>query len=893
MIRTVTKTPLIEKNFKKIETLSSADLITCYIFNQQGEHFSFIHKSGEFRYDYQLVGPPSHASQVFRVRNPEPGTVYKLVTETSEPEWSQRPLSGISFAKREEVKSVAVVSRKWEDDFEVILFLNFRRPKNEASLKRAANEATLVIEEMESELRETAKQTCISTQPAWELRNGFSKLLHGAGTSKADGITDWPENLFDEAANDLRKLVKPLKSGKLVHCQISGVNRNGRLTVLGGDKPNEEEQREKKYGVTEFVAHSGSFFQIDSIKKYKRRWDTEAKSGKKILPRYIEFSPRSKARSELACPIMVGSNVLGVINIEADRKKVFNDEHVYLLKHFSAIIAVVLRDHSNWKDLCESSKFVTNIISEGDCTEVYEQAFKVVEKMGYFSRGIWKAPQDGQEGMWVEGSDRVSDSIRSGGLTKWIVKNGLPLLIGDYSAQAMSAGATSMFVGEFDSGALLSHWKKVSKPDWPSPPSAEALNILEEEIKQLEDWDQEAVLCDAGFPIFLNRSSKTVTAVLWVKCLRRRVSILNKQFWHISLICRRITDTKVRIRIEAERDQAVLDKEKEREKERRKLDLERQFGEINAKRMIEIEENGDLDLSQKRVNNVILLRVDLRSSSKFSRACTEKGLDEIAIETLDELNKETYRAITENSGLFERSTGDGAVGAFNLYRPDIIDLNQEAKQQANDANSDQKEEKRLINSQKSALEAMFQIFDTFAAMREDLDSRVTFALPTDFTVAGSLVMDSDKTSRTLVGEHDRTSRYVVAGHISHLAAKLIDHARANEIAGILTHSDDHSGVRKLTSAKEFHPMEFEEQEALENWLSLSSRPILLCSLEFAKVVDESVEYDGHVITKPDWDHSINRVLLVRRKNDLPKFERSSPKNRDQKTIPDLKDFRRF
>ena len=857
--------PDLRESLDRLRETCGADLLTCYFFNPFSElHWSF-HRSGEFKYPYQLFGTITHFPHRDALSGSCTDGIVRMDDVQAKTEFVNPILNSDPFAVREEIVSLIRITLVGEGEGKdrVTVFLSFRKGHAPEDLDHAEIKAAEFVETHRQDLLARISVPSISPDNAWIARNSQQKLLRGLGELSDADKNRWLAEFWQPARDIILESVKP-QHGHTVICQIYVFDRNGTLEVLAGnDNPSDRRSRQ---GISDYVARTAQTFCVKSIRNYQKVHKGEYCPRR--LPEYCHCTSDTEAASELAVPVTIGRKVVGVINLESSEEDGYSDENKLLVANFASALAVGFQQYLHWSDFRRYSSFVASLIAESECLNVFRSGVKVTKDMGYARTGIWKIDTDGKgNGGWVEGSDIEQNSIRADGegLTRWIINNRRPLLVADFQLYQDNY-VYKIKIGTIDEETSNIRWQLAKGDLRPNP-------MLQEVVK----GSVTGVLCDIGIPImcdFGDGEGEHVVAVLWVKCFRHEVAILHEDYWMLALLCRRMAEVKARHVAVIQRASAV-----------ERAQFSRHFGDKRTNSILKLKASRpDFFKEVRRATQVIVVNMDIRSSTEFTQLCLDLDEGKEFSQFLNGYHEMARRELLEYDGVFDKSMGDGVMGMFNLFRDDLVPI----------APTVEKTRAML-----SAVVATWRVLMKFEKLRDRLHEKTRIGFRrTKLRLCAALVMDTTQSYIGNIGNENVTGfDYSVYGNAANCAGKLVDMARTQTLVDTIKSNDDLPIVVECSrpGEKDLRRMSKSEASVLIDSLDHSDEPLLLASARFDDVIVPHINiFDGYLVDYPDAiSNSLRRILVIRKKpkvtlDDLGRLVESNidsrPKDRNAQSL---------
>jgi sigma-B regulation protein RsbU (phosphoserine phosphatase) len=188
---------------------------------------------------------------------------------------------------------------------------------------------------------------------------------------------------------------------------------------------------------------------------------TVAKNGIAIIANDVTSNPYYRhedilpeTKSEAALPIKIGGKILGVLDVQSDKKNAFRDEDLLVLKGLSDNIAIGLensrlyvdlqRRHSQLKSIYDVSNAITSVLNFDD---LLEQAIQLMQKsLGYSSVHFYTYNPTSGDLVYQKGCSDQSQPILSyefsisidsdNSSVPWVARNLQPLLINDITERS-------------------------------------------------------------------------------------------------------------------------------------------------------------------------------------------------------------------------------------------------------------------------------------------------------------------------------------------------------------------------------------------------------------------------------------------------------------------------
>jgi class 3 adenylate cyclase len=479
---------------------------------------------------------------------------------------------------------------------------------------------------------------------------GFDKTDDKPGENAAT-TSEAPANPTDSSSRDRVAHSDSAGEPRNVLCTLSSVDAKNAVTLKGWWAEQELAINLKDKGIVAHVSTAGQVFRIDDTRKYM----TERQGvNREVAPEYQEWHPLT--RSELACPIIVDSRVVGVINLEASAPYAYDDEAVLVLYNFAALAALVIRQETLWRDLTLSLKVTPDLLRAESKEEIYRQIKAQAVDLLLCDQdevAIW----DLEDGTWYPDPpswdvDPRDEKDNDPGATWQMVRHPRPIAI----ALADVHPDTLHFdlqVSELDEKSkLFKGWSSES----------EKLGFRKFNLNRKIANPQGEVFSNLGFPILGGQDNpNAVRAVLWVKMRRKFLCVLNDECWCLSLLCWRASEAL-----------GVADKLRDREPDLRHKMFAYHFGDRKAR---------DWDHKYKREaaaktetavrpqyyeNNLVVLHLDIRGSTSLSAELANANQQSSYASLITEYYKIARGRALEYGGVWDKTMGDGVHILFNV-----------------------------------------------------------------------------------------------------------------------------------------------------------------------------------------------------------------------------------
>src|ERR1043166_148684 len=637
-----------------------ADLLSCYFWNRYSGMYWLFHRSGKFRHPEQMTGPLTHAEQLGRMGG-EGSRVFAPFhfSPRAENEMSRDILNGQSFVHREKIEHSFRFRFRSPNGSVVVIFLNYR---GECQSDQTVESYVQQRHTLRDTLFHLIEEPYLDEKDAWRLRSmslskqkAFSDMLTSFETWGAadNSLLKMPhlavKEYWDLIVGQAKTLLHPNDSNCLV-CQLYTVDRDGGLTLLAGL---DEFRNERDRGVCHYVARTAQMFAIEDVPDYQSKLESRGGPDDSKLPAFVPCV--ANAMSEIACPLVIQGKVVGVLNLESNQKGRYGDKEALLLYLYATSVALSLRQVVLFVDLKVAAGLQHELLSLNKEDSIMETVVKAVNALGYVA-GIWAFDDSvSMKGSWVQGSYNAADSVRlEGGHTFWIRHRAQPIAIADYKPKE-HYDARKKRIGDLDSARLFKRWRSADH-------EADFLAIVpSEKIAQIM-YDHQ-IATDFGFPIFSESTGEQVRAVLWAKCFRHFVSVLDEEVWFLSLICRSASEAcrVARQRMLSMKPIKVMEQ---------KL-FEYHFGEDRTRALLS-SGTSQQDLSFKRADDIIVLQIDIRGSSKFADECFGCEMGNVFHEIMAEYHSMAQDKIQSQGGVYDKSVGDAVIGIFHAYRKDLL-----------------------------------------------------------------------------------------------------------------------------------------------------------------------------------------------------------------------------
>ena len=828
-----------------------ADLLTCHIYDGESKLFWLFHRSGDFKCEGQMCGPLTTKHQADRMTYredhdvllevPLSGGIHAKVHIFENPKNSKelagQILHGDSFINREDIKKcIRILIKEISGDTVNVIFLNYRSDTHVLHKNEIENILKFSIPHLCHLAQWSSQVSLHEGNLAWKLCSNLSNLRNKFGQIKMTQSEDWSK-FWTELVGTIKNLIEFPDGSKILTCDLYEVKRDGSLELLH-DVYITTEKEDKNPGVVEYVARTAQVYYIPDTNKY-----SEAATFNPLRrPEYVECT--RGVNCELACPLLVGSKVVGVLNLESDGIDVYSNHMISLIYSLSTFVATTVREAIIWRDLLEITRHSRELFGLNEHEEMLKKTLSAVKSMGY-KCGIWEFDESEMSGRWVEGSEPMQNNIRTDGqgFTNWIRENSKAFLVADYSVDATQRPRYKQYIGKIGESRLFEKWVdddgSYGLTNITPSEDIDRVFIDPEESKRRGD-----VVCDIGFPIiednlsYSSNSDSEVVAVLWAKCKRHSVSILNDEIWFISLICRTVGEARQRLK---ERQAA----EKEKLVYVRDRLYNYHFGPSRAKSIIKIGENteGELKgtlLKAIPVDEVVVINVDIRGSTEFSSKCNENRQPDKFVEFILEYQNICREAVIEMGGVFDKTIGDGAMGIFNVFNEKVIDSTPHDT---------------LNESYKNAINAGFMIINRFTMLVEKIDSQLAFTLSNRFGVGIGIVCGKGHVGST-VHKDLAGFEYTVYGEAANLAGKIVSLADARLVREWMQVNRAWSVDQ---NSRESEEVDANRGEALE-FLEKDRQSILLC---LARDRNHICPNNADIIQVETGQKDFDRVLWIR------------------------------
>ena len=662
-------TIIAQDGLRELLTALGGNNLTCYFYNPFSELYWLFHKEGEFDFPCQMHGPLTHPEQRIRMesdlKREKAHTGVTVFKNSATSSLATRILAEEPFTLREGILSTIRIrilppkahektaSQVLEEPF-VVIFVNYTKDSipTQRIIDRIICERQAWIDGC---LLTLAEQPRIEPPEAWRLRSmnlNFRQKL--AQVLVNQPIKENQTFIYEYIVQQARELIR-LRHGAInLLCTLSTVNNNNEVQIVASDPPDVSKPCKEGEGIVEYVARAGRIYYVDDVQKY------EEMPPSKSRPKYIKcINPSSKeiVKSELVCPLIIQGKIVGVLNLEANQSKAYDDDHILLLFQFASTAALAVRQIELFRDLnitLRQNRELLSCVSKVENTttpnSVYNATLQAASDLGYECQ-IWDRAQK----RWYRLKELHSwPDPRPAGFTNWVVNHKRPVALIDLQKDQTDFGRKAGILGE---DLLFQKWEEFPNPDIPPNPASHGL------IRENAD-----IICDFGFPIGLLNTDKP-SAVLWARCNRYYQSLLTDESWCLSLFCRMASEAlKVRKVIEKTRTSLSTSASTQSELIRYHFGWERQE---NLERLLKRHPNA---LTLKKASNVITLSIDLRNSTKLSAQC----LSEPNFERYKDFVRKFHSLVRESAilkgGVMDKTIGDGAHILFNVYKPELLNI---------------------------------------------------------------------------------------------------------------------------------------------------------------------------------------------------------------------------
>jgi len=312
------------------------------------------------------------------------------------------------------------------------------------------------------------------------------------------------QQLYDLVVEQARVLIEPLNGAKNVLCTLNLVNTKNEIEIVSRWPREEGSQPHRKWGIVEYVGHTGQIYLIKDVEEYNKRVRKKGEDASR--PRYV--MGKSQTVCELAVPLMIQKRVVGVLNIEADKPNAYDESHIDMLFQFASAAVLAVRQTLLWRDL-RVSVAQQNLISHlKDDREIFLETIEAAKNLGHRA-GIWDLSKK------ISYPKGELNPRKKNGYTEWVSTKKAAVALGD----RLQAGSDIPFEchrGHIDKeSGLFTKWTSMQPPP----------HLLRRGRKKRGETALD-VVTSLGFPIFTIESSDgkpklgDVRAVMWVKSRR-------------------------------------------------------------------------------------------------------------------------------------------------------------------------------------------------------------------------------------------------------------------------------------------------------------------------------------------------------------------------------------
>jgi len=341
-----------EEGLKELWEFSQADVLTCYFLNPHSGLLWLFSRYGDVNYDAQMHGPltyPGQTERLLQIIREHRVLEKELVFFNEMPPALSQSISGVPpFIIRESVnRAIWIVfgrtgvqslkdtyGRDSTQEIGIILFLNYRASNKTAPSENLKREIGVRSQALKKVLQHLVDQPCILHEDAWRLRNmslRFFRELEGVLVVGDEQIVGRKlEELCVSIVRNAFNLILPEGSENVgnVLCTLTMVDPRNQGKLLAcyplQKRPAVEHASS---GIVDHVCRAGQIYMIEDTKKYARRW-TESGGRDISLPKYVPCDRETCC--ELACPLIVGERIVGVLNIEANEPAAYKKHHILM-----------------------------------------------------------------------------------------------------------------------------------------------------------------------------------------------------------------------------------------------------------------------------------------------------------------------------------------------------------------------------------------------------------------------------------------------------------------------------------------------------------------------------------------------------------------------------------
>ncbi len=183
-----------------------------------------------------------------------------------------------------------------------------------------------------------------------------------------------------------------------------------------------------KEGIAGYVAKSKKSEIISDVSKDKR---------------YLNFVKGHRCYSELAVPIIMENNLIGVFNIEDREKNAFDNEDLKIITALADQVAIAIRNTRLLESLSDSNETISLLYKTSNIINsilVLDTIFQnivdvIIKKLNYDDLGILLIENNYlilKKGYIRKKSDYLKGPLRVGkGITGYVAKTGKPLIVND------------------------------------------------------------------------------------------------------------------------------------------------------------------------------------------------------------------------------------------------------------------------------------------------------------------------------------------------------------------------------------------------------------------------------------------------------------------------------
>jgi len=526
-----------------LRTASQCDLLTCYFHNPYSELYWIFHKIGDFDFESHVEGPITvlgvSSSRMRANKDDEAHIVVLephyycdlLFVDHGKDQFSSlsQSFGHASFVQRERIKQTIRIrlyrcNGEGDSSQEVVIFLNYRDahpwgnsedPESRPIMARLIREWVSLFEHLFLDL---SLQPRIREFDAWKVRSLQVNFAQKTGETFGHDAQAVSQELYSLIVQYAVRIINP---GRNTLCTLSLIDADNKVrvqsywpsTVSGAVK-------RPHHGIVDWSARTGNILYLRDICEYKMKFQQYSRGDierSEVLPEYYSCHPNSQC--ELACPVLLGSKVIGVLNLEADTPSAYDDGHILLLHQFSTTVGLVARQASLWNTINTMLAQGVSLLRAESLESIFQTIKKTVVGLR-FKTDLF----DLTKNAWHGGRSDSTPCPRKDGFTMWIRDKKTPVAVTKIAVADDKVWSEVYVARNYGEHEQPISWDRATESD-----------NLPQVIHAEFFLTRKSISTLLGFPILLGNEVK---GVLWASSSRELNSLRDDEVWLASATCR-------------------------------------------------------------------------------------------------------------------------------------------------------------------------------------------------------------------------------------------------------------------------------------------------------------------------------------------------------------------